>query len=368
MPRLLPLFTLLALPLPAAAAPPDFDKEIAPLLATRCLACHSGAKPKGDFDITRKANVTPADVWKCVDAGEMPPKKPLADAEKKLLKQWIDAGAKWGTDPIDPFRFTTATRAGYNWWALQPVKRPPIPVSREPQRSGNPIDAFIHKRLADAKLELSPPADRRTLIRRVYFDLIGLPPSPEEVEAFVNDKAADAYEKVVDRLLASPHYGERWARHWLDVVRFGERDGFERNSPRPNAWPYRDWVIRRLNADMPYDEFVRLQLAGDVLKPSDPDAVKATGFLVAGVHNTVLGNDQMRAVARQDELEDIVGAVGQTFLGLTVNCARCHDHKFDPISQTDYYRLAAALGGVGFGELARSGRRRFTRSCRSRRA
>ena len=154
----------------------------------------------------------------------------------------------------------------------------------------------------------------------------------------------------MDRLLASPHYGERWARHWLDVVRYGETDGFERNSMRPNSWPYRDWVIRSLNADMPYDEFAKLQLAGDVLRPNDPEAVKAAGFLVAAVHNTVLGNDQMRAVARQDELEDLVGAVGQTFLGLTVNCARCHDHKFDPIAQTDFYRLAAALSGVGHGE------------------
>ena len=202
------------------------------------------------------------------------------------------------------------------------------------------------------RLTPSPPADRRTLIRRLYFDLVGLPPSPEEVESFVADTAPNAFEKVVDRLLASPHYGERWARHWLDVVRYGETDGFERNTPRPNAWHYRDWVIRALNADLPYDEFARLQLAGDVLKPSDPDALQATGYLVAGLHNTVLGNDQMRAVARQDELEDLVGSVAQTFLGLTANCARCHDHKFDPISQTDYYRLAAALAGVGVGEPA----------------
>jgi hypothetical protein len=172
------------------------------------------------------------------------------------------------------------------------------------------------------------------------------------VEAFLKDTSPDAYENVVDRLLASPHYGERWARHWLDIVRYGETDGFERNTPRPNSWHYRDWVIRAFNADLPYDEFARLQLAGDVLRHNDPDAAKATGFLVAGVHNTVLGNNQMRAVARQDELEDLVGSVGQTFLGLTTNCARCHDHKFDPISQAEYYKLAAALSGVGHGERA----------------
>ncbi|MBA4190575.1 MAG: hypothetical protein C0467_21520, partial [Planctomycetaceae bacterium] len=343
-------FALVVLPLAASAAPPDFDKEVAPILAARCLDCHSGAKPKGKYDISHKANVDAAELWKRVSANEMPPKKPLPEAEAKILKAWIESGAKWGTDPIDPFRLTTANRAGYDWWSLQPVNKPDPPRSRDPQGSAHPIDRFIHAKLSDKGLSPSAPVDRRTLIRRVYADLIGLPPTPEEVETFEKDTAANAYEKVVDKLLASPHYGERWARHWLDIVRYGETDGFERNKPRPDAWHYRDWVIRALNADMPYDEFVRLQLAGDVLKPNEPDAVMATGFLVAGVHNTVLGNEQMRLIARQDELEDIVGAVGQTFLGLTINCARCHDHKFDPISQMDFYRLAAGMAGVGFGE------------------
>ncbi len=378
---------ILALTSAASAAPPDFDKQIAPVIAARCLDCHSGAKPKGDFDISRKANVKADELWKRVAAGEMPPKKPLPEAEKKLLKEWIDAGAKWGTDPIDPFRFTTSSRAGYDWWALQSVRRPGVPEIRNSKHEiRNEIDRFVIAKPSDKGLSLSPPADRRTLIRRVYFDLIGLPPSPEEVEAFVNDKAADAYEKVVDHLLASPHYGERWARHWLDIVRYGETDGFERNTPRPNSWHYRDWLIRAFNADMPYDEFVRLQIAGDVLPkdeggrmkdekkpggwfgfdssfsphPSSFDRIAATGFLVAGVHNTVLGNDQMRAVARQDELEDLVGAVGQTFLGLTTNCARCHDHKFDPILQADFYRLAAALGGVAHGERSIPGAKTAT--------
>ena len=350
----------------ATAAPPDFDKQIAPLLAARCVDCHSGPKPKGKLDLSRKAGVFAAaapavvpgkpassSLWERVAAGEMPPKKPLPEAEQKLLKEWIESGAKWGTDPIDPFRFTTDARAGYDWWALQPVVRPKLPEALNAKHdTRNAIDRFVVAKLSEKGLSPSPEADRRTLIRRVYFDLIGLPPTPEEVEAFVKDRDANAYDKVVDRLLASPHYGERWARHWLDVVRYGETDGFERNTPRENSWYYRDWVIRALNADVPYTEFAKLQLAGDVLKPNDPDAVRATGFLVAGVHNTVLGNDQMRAVARQDELEDIVGGVAQTFLGLTANCARCHDHKFDPISQADFYRLASALGGVGFGERA----------------
>jgi hypothetical protein len=354
------LSLLLAPAAPAPAAGPDFDREVAPLLAARCLDCHSGPKPKGKLDLARKAGAgavvvagRPADspLWQRVAAGEMPPKKPLSAAEQKLLKEWIEAGARWGADPIDPFRLTTPTRAGYDWWALQPLRRPAVPeVPTAKSQLSNPIDRFVLARLRDRGVSLAPEADRRTLVRRVTFDLTGLPPTPEEVAAFVKDGSPEAYEKLVDRLLASPHYGERWARHWLDVVRYGESDGFERNTPRPGAYHYRDWVIRALNADLPYDEFARLQLAGDVLRPGDPDAVRATGFLVAGVHNTVFGNDRMRAVGRQDELEDIVGSVAQTFLGLTANCARCHDHKFDPIPQRDYYRLASALGGVGFGE------------------
>jgi hypothetical protein len=360
MPRLLSSLALLFLAPVAAAAPPDFDTRVAPLLAARCLDCHSGAKPKGKLDLSRKATAAgsvvpgkPADslLWQRVGAGEMPPRKALPEAEQKLLKEWIESGAAWGADPIDPFRFSTPTRAGADWWALQPVRRPAVPAVRDANvKARNEIDRFVAAKLSDKGLALSPEADRRTLIRRLYADLIGLPPAPEDVAAFVGDPDANAYEKLVDRLLASPHYGERWARHWLDVVRYGETDGFERNAPRPNAYHYRDWVIRALNADLPYDQFARLQLAGDVLKPDDPDGVSASGFLVAGVHNTVLGNDQMRAAARQDELEDVVGSVAQTFLGLTANCARCHDHKFDPISHTDFYRLAAALGGVGFGE------------------
>jgi hypothetical protein len=240
-------------------------------------------------------------------------------------------------------------------WSLKPVTRPEVPKldAAGTKWAKTPIDQFIWAKLAEKKLTLNGPADPRTLLRRVYFDLTGLPPTPEQIDAFAKDPTDAAYAKVVDELLASPHYGERWARHWLDVVRYGESDGFERNFPRPTAWHYRDWVIRAINADMPYDQFAKLQLAGDVLDPNG-DGVKATGFLVAGIHNTVLGaNAVARATARQDELEDIIAAVGQTFLGLTVQCARCHDHKFDPVDQTDYYRLVAALGGVTHGERTR---------------
>jgi hypothetical protein len=294
-------------------------------------------------------------LWDLVRRDKMPPRKPLNVAEKAALRDWIAAGAPWGTDPIDPFRITTARRAGYDWWALKPRTRRAPPVLREPGQARNPIDAFLLDKLAAHGLGFARSADRRTLIRRLSIDLLGLPPDPDEVAAFERDPAPDAYERLVDRYLASPQYGVRWARHWLDVVRFGESNGFEFDEPRPNAWPYRDWVVNALNADLPYDEFVRQQLAGDVLYPDDTGAVAATGFLVAGAYDTVGQNQQseaMRRVVRQDELEDLVGVVCQTFLGLTANCARCHDHKFDPIRQSEYYQLTAALGGVRHGERA----------------
>jgi hypothetical protein len=207
--------------------------------------------------------------------------------------------------------------------------------------------------LKKERLAPSPAADRRTLIRRLSFDLIGLPPTPHEVEAFVNDSSPGAYERLVDRLLDSPHYGERWARHWLDIVRYGESQGFERNKFRPNAWKYRDFVVEAFNSDMPYDQFVRWQIAGDVLEPDEPLAVIASGFLALGPYDLTAynnGTPPMRAFAREEELEGLVATVGQAFLGLTVHCARCHNHKFDPISQEEYYQFSAALGGTYQGD------------------
>jgi hypothetical protein len=353
----------------------DFDRQVAPLLAQHCLDCHSGPKPKGRLDLTRRRTALtggrsgavvlpgkPDDSLLCryVEAGRMPPKRPLPEADRALLRAWVAAGAPWGSDPIDPFRITTTRRAGYDWWALQPVHRPTPPAVRDPGWVRNPIDAFVLHRLEAHGLHPAAEADRRTLIRRLSFDLLGLPPDPEDVAAFVRDDSPDAYKRLVERYLASPQYGVRWARHWLDVVRFGESNGFEFDEFRPNAWPYRDWVVDALNRDLPYDEFARLQLAGDVLRPDDPDAVRATGFLVAGAYDTVGQTQQsaaMRRVVRQDELEDLVSTVGQTFLGLTIHCARCHDHKFDPVRQADYYRLTAALGGIHHGERTLAGRK-----------
>ncbi len=231
-------------------------------------------------------------------------------------------------------------------WAFQPVRRPEVPKADGARGSRNAIDRFIRARLDQAGLSPSPETDRATLVRRLKFDLLGLPPTPEEIDTFVHDPAADAYERLVDRYLTSPHFGERWARHWLDVVRFAESNGFEMNQPRPDAWPYRDYVIRAFNEDRPYDRFVREQLAGDVL-----GADEATGFLVAGPWDQVKSPDPaLTAQQRADELHDIVSTTGSAFLGLTVGCARCHNHKFDPISMKDYYGLVAVFAGVQHGE------------------
>jgi hypothetical protein len=243
--------------------------------------------------------------------------------------------------------FASAATADETHWSLKPVARPTVPALANPKwKPRNPIDNFVFAKLAEAKLSPSPEAPRHTLIRRLYFDLIGLPPTPAEVSAFERDRSPNAYEKVVEHLLASPRYGERWARHWLDVVRFAETHGFEMNNPRPNAWQYRDYVIRAFNEDKPYDRFMIEQFAGDAL---GEDA--ATGFLVGGAWDQVKSPDPvLTAAQRADELHDMVSTTGSAFLGLTVGCARCHNHKFDPIPQTEYYAIKACLSGVQHGE------------------
>ena len=257
------------------------------------------------------------------------------------MREWIAAGAEWpegvGVKREDPAKAH---------WAFQPVRRPEVPPGV------NAIDHFIDAALSKAGLNHAAGADRRTLIRRVTLDLTGLPPTPEEVERFVRDADSRAYETLVDRLLASPQYGERQARHWLDVARFSESDGFEEDMQRKQAWTYRDYVIQAFNDDTPYDQFVREQIAGDVLQPVTPRGIAATGFLVAGSWDAlarVTPSRLGRLQSREEQLEEMVGAVGQAFLGLTVQCARCHDHKFDPVPQTDYYRIKAVFEGVDHG-------------------
>ena len=223
-------------------------------------------------------------------------------------------------------------------WAWKPPVRPDVPRVRAAAWARNPIDAFILAKLEAAGLKPAAPARREQLLRRVTFDLTGLPPTPAEIDAFLADGTADAYERVVDRLLASPHYGERWGRHWLDLARYAESNGYEHDEARPEAWRYRDYVLRAFNADKPYDRFVREQLAGDELAPDDPDALTATGFNLLGPDMT---DASSQAARRQNTLDDMTDTAGLVFLGLTVGCARCHDHKFEPIPQSDYYRLQA---------------------------
>jgi len=235
-------------------------------------------------------------------------------------------------------RIEAQESADSDWWSLQQIKRPEVPAVQNKKWVRNPIDNFVLAKLEEKGLAPAPEANHRSLTRRLHFDLIGLPPA--------SDAGPD-----IDELLASPHYGERWARHWLDVARYGESNGFEYDQLRPNAWAYRDWVIDALNQDMPYDKFARLQIAGDVIEPNDPGAIIATGFLVCGAFDGLKpSGDKQRKIMRQDEMEDLVGTVSQTFLGLTVHCARCHDHKFDPIPQKEYYQMASALGGVHRGD------------------
>ncbi len=370
--RLIAILLMGATPAWCAEPPVDFDQQIAPLLARHCLECHDGADPKGKLDLSESHLATAGGengvvlvagdpstslLWQRVREGEMPPKEKLSEADKSLLETWIKQGAKWGTSPIDRYRYSSDKRAGYDWWSLKPLGPIALPaVSHEgdgDSEADHPLDRFVRAKLAEHKLTPSAPAAPGLLVRRLAFDLTGLPPSPEQVAAFERAPTTEAYEKLLARYLNSPQYGERWARHWLDVARYGESQGFERDKLRLNAWPYRDWVIRSLNEDLPYDQFAQLQIAGDLLPPNEAAGIIATGFLVAAPYDEVGKQQQslaMRAVVRQDELEDLVGTVGQTFLGLTVNCARCHDHKFDPITQVEYYQLAACLDGVQHGD------------------
>ncbi len=395
-------------PAAALAEPIDFDRSVAPILATRCLECHNEADKEGKLDLSTKlaalrardpviapGNLEESLLWEMVAGDEMPPKKPLPAAEKAVLKKWIEEGAKWGAlAKLDRFAYSSDRHAGADWWSLQPVKRPAAPAVKNQRWPANPIDRFVLAKLEAKNLSPAPPADPRVLIRRVYFDLIGLPPTPEEVEAFVKEweressefrvpgselKGNDpprprsdsatrnselgtrnsSYVRLIDRLLASPHYGERWGRHWLDVARYTESQGFEYDRFRPNAWHYRDYVIDAFNSDKPYDIFLQEQIAGDVRNFESPEdgvtsqGMIATALLVCGPWDQAgssQANVTQRMITREEEMEDLVSVIGQTFLGMTINCARCHSHKFDPITHADYFSFKAVFDGVRHGE------------------
>jgi len=341
---------------PADAKTAHFRDQIQPILTGKCLTCHDTDRKKGGLDLTRRANaltggkhgaaVQPgkaADslLVKRITKGEMPPGNPLSPEQIAAFQKWIDDGAAYATEPL------AAGRAGPDWWSLQKIARSDPPKVKNERWARTPIDRFILAKLEEKGLEPSPEAERATLLRRVKFDLIGLPPTPEEMDAFIHNPAPDAYEKLVNRLLDSPAYGERWGRHWLDIVRFAESHGYETNTLRFTAWPYRDYVIRAFNEDIPYPQFAREQLAGDTIAGADSLTKSATGFLVGGAHDTV-GNGTVEGQLQQrmDDLDDMLAAASHTFLGMTVNCARCHDHKFDPITQKDYYSLQAIFSGV----------------------
>ena len=268
---------------------------------------------------------------------------------RRFILLGVALATTFAADQPTPDKEAKFIGARGKYWAFQKVIRPPVPEVSAPWVR-TPIDAFILSVLQTNKLSSSEPADRIHLIRRVTFDLIGLPPTPAEVDAFVSDKSPNAYEKVVDRLLASPHYGERWALKWLDVVRYAETNGFELDADRPHAWRYRDYVIDSFNHDKPYDQFIKEQIAGDEIFPGNKEALIATGYLRAGQEHLVAGNIDPE-MSREEVLTEIAASVGQTFLGLTVNCARCHNHKFDPILQADYYRMQAIFGGASGKEV-----------------
>ncbi|MCI0628491.1 MAG: DUF1553 domain-containing protein [Acidobacteria bacterium] len=350
-----------------AQEPSDLETSARAVIQKRCLPCHNEQLKTADLIFaTREAAVKggksgPALVPNRPDEslmmrkildGKMPPGDPLPSQEREIVRKWVEAGAPWA-DASSKSGVTPQPRAGLDWWSLQPLRNDPEPDPKGLPRewSASPIDRFIYAKLQEKGLQPNSPADRRTYIRRATFDLLGLPPSPEEVKAFVEDKSPNAYEKLIDRLLASPHYGERWGRHWLDVIRFGESTGYEQNHLRDRAWPFRDYMIRSFNEDKPFTQMVLEQLAGDQIAPNSPDVEVATGFLVAGTHDNVSTKIlEEKLVQRAADLDDMVLATGNAFLGLTVQCARCHDHKYDPIPQADYYRMQSVFAGVQHGE------------------
>jgi hypothetical protein len=346
----------------------DFARDVHPLLKSRCFECHSGERPESGLRLDARNEILGYSSGEAVaEPGKaakskiiekiaasnpedrMPPAEsghsPLNDREIGLLHAWIEQGLAWDETLLPSPRITS------DHWSFQPVRRPEVPAVKNGDRVRTPIDAFLFAARENAGVRPASEASPTTLVRRLHLDLTGLPPSPEAVAAFEKEAAdsPEAYDHLVDRLLASPHYGERWGRHWLDLARWAESQGYQHDIPRPYAWRYRDYVIESFNRDKPYDRFLTEQIAGDELKPYSDENLVATGFLAAA---RISGNNEDPAAQRNDVLLDIVNATGSAVLGLTMECAQCHNHKFDPISQRDYYRLQAFFVKGQLGNLA----------------
>jgi mono/diheme cytochrome c family protein/GNAT superfamily N-acetyltransferase len=365
---LLVLLTAAASTSAADAGSAEFYKDkVLPILEARCFECHGPeSELKGGLFLGNREGILEGGesgpavdpdaledslILDAINYGsyEMPPDSQLPDDEIAILTAWVKAGASIPegsglerpkirhTNPA-----TLVTDETKNYWAFRPVANPAVPQVTNSAWTANPIDNFILQGLEQAKLSPTSSADKQQLIRRAYYDLTGLPPSIDDVEAFVNDKSDRAFEKVIDRLLESPQYGERWGRHWLDLVRYAESNSYERDDSKPFAWRYRDYVIDSFNADKPYTQFIKEQLAGDEFDPRTPDSIVATGYYRLGIWDDEPVSQKQ---ALYDDLDDILLTTSQVFLGLTMNCARCHDHKIDPIPQKDYYRFLAFFSG-----------------------
>ncbi|MCX7701283.1 MAG: PSD1 and planctomycete cytochrome C domain-containing protein [Gemmataceae bacterium] len=339
-----------------------FDQEVRPILEANCLKCHSGETKRAGLDLSRRESILkggdsgPAVSLEKPDDSrllrairytdpelKMPPTGPLPPKSVETLTAWVKRGLPGRRIEVasaHPVRGGVVTPEARQAWPYRPLTRPPVPKVAEVT---HPIDAFIRAKLDEQGLKMNEPADKIALVRRVYYDLIGLPPTPEQVDAFVADDAPDAYERLIDRLLESPHYGERWGRHWLDLVRYAETNGYERDGPKPFAWRYRDYVIKSFNDDKPFDRFILEQLAGDELDRDNPEAIIGTGYYRLGLWDDEPADPLQ---SRYDEFDDWVATTCQVFLGMTMNCARCHEHKIDPIPQADYYRMLAFFQDV----------------------
>jgi len=353
-----------------AQGPVSFSKDIQPILEQNCLTCHGQSMQSSRLDLsTRESALRGGTRWPAIvpgraedsymyrlAAGLDKPAMPLTgnkltDAQIATIKNWIDQGAHWDTDVVaaktpNAAAFGDLEKAqlppgARDYWAFKAPVQAPLPVVV--RKFSNPIDGFLEKARQEKGLNVAPKADRYTLLRRAYMDLIGLPPTPQEIDAFISDTAPGAWERLIDKLLASPHYGERWGRHWLDAARYADSSGYENDTDQPNLYRYRDYVIKSFNDDKPYNTFVKEQIAGDEMPNRTDDNLIATGFLRLGPR--VRNHEHANPARRYDYLDDVLGAIGKGMLGMTVQCARCHDHKFDPILMKDYYAMEASIFG-----------------------